>query len=138
MVAAGFFGLFRKPHSHTGRTQALTFVPLAMISIRALTVITYVSLVASMVPFVLGLIISDWTMFGVGLVLSILASWIDRWRAARVVQARFGRLIAMWHDDVDAVQAGRPRPDIRLLDVPPDLVDLPKPRGDDSSSVQRQ
>lgn len=107
----------------------MTFVPLSLLSIRSLTVITYVLLAASMVPLVLGIAVSEWRVFAGGLVLALSASWLDRWLSVRLTQARFGILLRMWHDDVAAVQEGRPRPDLTQLDISrPDLIELPKPR----------
>lgn len=107
----------------------MTFVPFGLLSIRSLSQLTYASLGVSLVPLVLGIVTSEWRLFAAGLVATGIATWLDRWRAVRVTEARYGRLISMWHDDVDAVQDGRPRPDLSRLDVPVDLTaDMPRQR----------
>lgn len=53
----------------------------------------------------------------IGALLMMLAGWTDRVRVARLVQARYGRLISLWQADMDATLNGGVRPDIGLLNV---------------------
>lgn len=97
-----------------------SYVPAACLSIRFLAWLAYGTFVVSTVALIVAIVEDSPRCFGVGLALGFAATWVDRWRAARVIQARYGRLVSLWQADVAALEAGERRPDLRLLEVPPE------------------
>lgn len=53
----------------------------------------------------------------IGIMLAMVWNWIDRVLLGRSMGMRYSRIVALWREDVDALEHGHPRPDLKLLDV---------------------